>query len=133
MMAKAPKQSGASGASAPPAIMTSASPRTMARKPSPMAMAPGGAAHPVGGVGAGAAELDRDVAAGGAGEDGERQRGIHRARALGQEGVVVLLAVGHAAERGAHHGADPVGVLARRGRAPASASAMRVAAMVNWE
>ena len=40
MMAKAPKQSGASGASAPPASMTSASPRTMARNPSPMAMAP---------------------------------------------------------------------------------------------
>ena len=40
MIAKAPKQSGASGASAPPAIITSASPRTMARNPSPMAMAP---------------------------------------------------------------------------------------------
>ena len=40
MMAKAPKQSGASGASAPPAIITSASPRAIARNPSPMAMAP---------------------------------------------------------------------------------------------
>ena len=40
MMAKAPKQSGASGASAPPAIMTSASPRATARKASPMAIAP---------------------------------------------------------------------------------------------
>ena len=78
MMAKAPKQSGASGASAPPASMTSASPRTMARN----AVADGdgarGAAHPVGGVGAGAAELDGDVAAGRAGEHGERERRIHR-------------------------------------------------------
>ena len=40
MMANAPKQSGASGASAPPAIITSASPRAMARNPSPIAMAP---------------------------------------------------------------------------------------------
>ena len=43
------------------------------------------AAHPVGGVGAGAAELDGDVAAGGPGEHGERQRGIHGARAPGSE------------------------------------------------
>ena len=40
MMAKAPKQSGASGASAPPAIITSASSRAMARNASPIAMAP---------------------------------------------------------------------------------------------
>ncbi len=40
MTAKAPKQSGASGASVPPLSMISASPRAMERKPSPMAMLP---------------------------------------------------------------------------------------------
>jgi hypothetical protein len=40
MMANAPKLRGASGASAPPASMTSASPRAIARNPSPTAMVP---------------------------------------------------------------------------------------------
>ena len=111
MMAKAPKQSGASGASAPPASMMSASPRTMARN----AVADGDgarrAAHPVGGVGAGAAELDGDVAARRAGEDGEGERRVDRAWSLGEERVIVPLPVRHAAEGGAHHRAHPIGVL----------------------
>ena len=40
MIANAPKESGASGASAPPASITSASSRWIVRNPSPMAMAP---------------------------------------------------------------------------------------------
>ena len=40
MIANAPKQSGASGASAPPPIITSASPSRIARNPSPIAIVP---------------------------------------------------------------------------------------------
>ena len=75
-----PKAEGASGASAPPATMTSASPRAMARNASPMAMAPEAQLIPLVEFGTGEAELDGDVAAGGAGEDREGQSGINRAR-----------------------------------------------------
>ena len=82
MMAKAPKQSGASGASAPPASITSASPRTMARNASPIAIAPEAQLIPLVELGPVQPELDRDVAARGAGEHGERERRVDRPRAL---------------------------------------------------
>ena len=112
MMAKAPKQRGASGASAPAGdhhvrVVPDDRPEAVADGDSAR-----GAAHPVGRVGPGAAELDGDVAARGAREDGQRERRIDRPGALGEEVVVLPLAVGHAAERGTHHGPDPVGVLA---------------------
>ena len=92
-----------------------------------------GAAHAVGGVGAGAAELDGDVAARGAGEDGERERRIHRARSLGagRRGSCARRAPRRRARCPSSRppGRDPRGARS----SSASASAMRVAATVNWE
>ena len=73
-----------------------------------------GAAHGVGRVRAREAELDGDVAARGAGKHGERERGIEPARALREEAPHLRLRERHAAQRRAHHGADPIGVLACR-------------------
>ncbi len=130
MMANAPKQSGASGASA------AAGEHDVGIVPGDRAeaIADGdgarGAAHPVGGVRAGDAELDGQVAAGGAGEDGQRQRRVDRPQPPGMVLAMLLLGMGHAAEGGAHHGADPVAVLPRQVES-ASSSASRAAATLN--
>ena len=110
MIAKAPKQSGARGASAPPAIMTSASSRAMARKPSPMAIAPEAQLMPLVAFGPVQPNSIAMLQLAAPAKTVSASDGIHRARALGQEVVILLLAMGHAAKGGAHHGADAVGI-----------------------
>ena len=72
-----------------------------------------GAAHAVGRVRPVHAELDRDVAARRAAEDRERERRVHAAQPLVKEGAQLLLGESDAAQRRAHHHADPVAVLLR--------------------
>ena len=132
MMAKAPKQSGASGASAPPLSMTSASPRAMARKPSPMAMVPEAQLMPLVVLGPDRPNSIAMLQLAAPANTVSASDGIHGAEAAAHVVAVLLLGPRDAAERGAHHRADPVAVLPGRSSS-ASASASRVAAMLNCE
>ena len=98
-MAKAPRVSGASGASAPPATATSTIPERTAWKACPMAIAPD--AHELAFPTAGprTAQVDRHVARPGAPEDGRGERGRDRADATEHVRRVLLLAEGDAAQR----------------------------------
>ena len=114
MIANAPKQSGDSGASEPPASITSA--RAGANQIDGAADGDrrGGAGVAIGGRRPGDSQFDRDIARPGAVEDAERQHGIDAARPVRQKFRILLLGKADAAQRGAEADADPVAVLAAK-------------------
>ena len=131
MTVNAPKTSGESGASTPPASAARTSPRAMARNASPIATVPDAHEFPLATVGPREAELDRNVARRRAAEHRDRkQRSDGRQPALAKH-VVLFVGEGEPAERRTEVDADVLAALARESRA--SSIARRLAAIANCE
>ena len=124
-MANAPKVSGASGASAPPARAASTVPARIAWNACPMAIAPEAQRVRVADRRPADPQVDRHVRCARPAEDGGGQRGRHGPHAAPHVVGVLLFAEGHAAECRADP--DP-GPRPRRGRhrsSPPAPTAMR--------
>ena len=135
MMSNAPKASGLSGISQPPAMAASTRPSRRSPSASPSATAPGRAR--VGGRQDRAADVEGDAEVGRrrAAEDREREVRGDLPDAPLEVALVLLLGVGDPAERGAEVDPDPLrvgGAVRRRASSPASSSASRPATRPNW-